>query len=89
MAEQNKKGRTKMKMTRKEIYKKIMKMLEVEQNHLRNRLEFGEIEYDNYVELSSARVEEYREYVRDLALADDNELEEKMSFVIGANLETF
>lgn len=76
-------------MTRKEIYKKIMKMLEVEQNHLRNRLEFGEIEYDNYVELSSARVEEYREYVRDLALADDNELEEKMSFVIGANLETF
>lgn len=45
-------------MTRKEIYDKIFQMLEIEQNHLLNRYEFGEIEYDNYVELSSARTEE-------------------------------
>ena len=52
-------------------------MLEIEQNHLLNRYEFGEIEYDNYVELLSARTEEYKEYVKDLALASDNELNEK------------
>ena len=76
-------------MTRKEIYDKIFQMLEIEQNHLLNRYEFGEIEYDNYVELLSARTEEYKEYVKDLALASDNELNEKMAFVINANLETF
>jgi hypothetical protein cdivTM_09561 len=80
---------TKMKMTRKEIYNKIFQMLEIEQNHLRNRYEFGEIKYDNYVELSSARTEEYKEYVKDLALACDNELEKKMSFIINADIETF
>lgn len=76
-------------MTRQEIYNRIMKMLEIEQNHLQNRYDFGEIDYDNFVELSSARVEEYREYIKDLALADDNELQEKMKFVIDVNLETF
>jgi len=76
-------------MTREQIYKKIMKMLEIEQNHLRNRYEFGEIEYDNYIELSSSRTEEYRKCVKDLALTSDDELNEKMAFVINANLETF
>ena len=78
-----------MKMTRKEIYEKILKMLEIEQNHLLNRYENDEIDYDNYIELSSARVEEYREYVKDLALCNDNELQEKMKFIVDANLETF
>lgn len=76
-------------MTRKEIYDKIFQMLNIEQNHLRRRYEFGEIKYDNYIELSSARTEEYREYVKDLALVSDVELEEKMSFVINVNLNTF
>lgn len=76
-------------MTRKEIYDKIFQMLEIEQNHLLNRYEFGEIEYDNYVELSSARTEEYKEHIKDLALCNDDELEEKMSFVINADIETF
>jgi len=44
---------------------------------------------DSYVELSSARYNEYQEYVKELALAYDNELNEKMAFVINANLETF
>lgn len=76
-------------MTRQEIYDKIFKLLEKEQNHLRNRYEFGEIDYDTYVELSSARSEEYKEYITDLALAYDDELNEKMSFIINANIETF
>lgn len=76
-------------MTRQEIYDKIFKLLEKEQNKILNRYEFGEIDYDTYVELSSARTEEYKEYVKDLALAYDNELNEKMSFIINANIETF
>jgi hypothetical protein len=76
-------------MTRKEIYDKIFQLLEKEQNHLLNRYENDEIDYDSYVELSSARLHEYQEYIKDLALANDPELKEKMSFVINANLETF
>lgn len=76
-------------MTRKEIYEKILKMLEAEQNHLRNRYEFGEIDFDNYEELSFERDEEYEEYIVDLATTNDNELEEKMSFIINTNLDTF
>lgn len=76
-------------MNRKEIYEKILKMLEKEQNHLRNRYEFGEIDFDNYEELSFERDEEYEEYIVDLATTNDDELEEKMSFIINTNLDTF
>jgi hypothetical protein cdivTM_09561 len=76
-------------MTRKEIYRKILEMLEIEQNHLRNKFEFGEISFDNYEELSCKRSEEYREYIVDLALCTDKDLEEKMKFVINTNLDTF
>lgn len=78
-----------VKMTRKEIYQKIFKMLEIEENRIRNRYEFGEIEYDVFKELTHKRDEEYKEYVVDLALATDNELSEKMKFIIDANLDTF
>lgn len=77
------------KMTRKNIYNKILKMLEIEENRIRNRYEFGEIEYDLFKELTHKRNEEYKEYVLDLALTSDKDLAEKMSFVINANLDTF
>lgn len=76
-------------MTRKEIYKKILQMLEVEENSIRNRYEFGGIDYDTFKELTFKRNEEYREYIVDLALCTDKDLEEKMSFIINANLDTF
>ena len=76
-------------MNRKEIYNKIFKLLEKEQDNLRNKYEFGEIDYNNFKELSFRRNEEYREYVIDLAITNDNELEEKMSFIINTNLDTF
>lgn len=76
-------------MTRKEIYNKILQILEIEQNYLLKRYETGEIEYDVYVELSSSRTNEYREYITDLALINDKKLKEKMSFVIDANLKMF
>lgn len=76
-------------MTRKEIYEKILKMLETEKNKVRNRYEFGEINYNDFKELSFKRNEEYREYIVDLAITNDDELKEKMSFIINTNLETF
>ena len=76
-------------MTRKDIYNKILKMLEIEENCVRNNYEFGEIDYDTFKELTHKRNEEYKEYVIDLALTSDKDLAEKMSFVINANLDTF
>ena len=67
----------------------VAKQLEKEQNKILNRYEFGEIDYDTYVELSSARSDEYKEYINDLALSYDDELNEKMSFIINTNIETF
>lgn len=78
-----------VKMTRKEIYEKILKMLEIEENRVRNNYEFGVIDYDAFKELSYKRNAEYKEYVVDLALATDDELSEKMKFIIDANLNTF
>ncbi len=52
-------------------------------------MNFGEIDLEMFEELLSKRYEEYLEYVRDLAICNDEDLETKMSFVIKANLETF
>lgn len=76
-------------MNRKEIYEKIFKLLEKEQNNLLNKYDFGEISLETYQDLSKKREIEYQEYVADLALCNDKDLKEKMSFVINANLDTF
>lgn len=76
-------------MTRQEIYDKIFRMLEKEQFHVQNKYDFGEIDYDTYVELSNARYNEYQEYVKDLALCNDKDLDNKMFFIINTNLDTF
>ena len=64
-------------------------MLEIEQNRIRNNYEFGEIDYDAFKELLYKRNAEYKEYVVDLALTNDDELSEKMKFIINVNLDTF
>ena len=51
-------------MTRQEIYNKIFKLLEKKQFHVQNRFEFGEIDLETFEELSSARYNEYQEYVK-------------------------
>lgn len=76
-------------MTRKEIYNKIFKLLEKEQNNLLNKYDFGEINLEAYQVLNKKRETEYQEYVTDLALCNDKDLNEKMSFIINANLDTF
>ncbi len=76
-------------MTRQEIYDKIFKLLEKEQFYIQNRYEFGEIDIETFEELSSARYNEYLEYVSDLARCNDKDLKNKMSFIINANVDTF
>lgn len=76
-------------MTRKEIYQKIFKLLEKEQNNLLNKYDFGEINLETYQVLNKKREAEYQEYVTDLALCNDKDLNAKMFFIINANLDTF
>ena len=76
-------------MTRKEIYNKIFKLLEKEKNNLLNKYDFGEIDLETYQVLNKKREIEYQEYVTDLALCNDKDLNEKMSFIINANVDTF
>lgn len=76
-------------MTRKEIYEKIFKLLEKEQNNLLNKYDFGEINLETYQELNKKRELEYQEYVIDLALCNDKDLNTKMFFIINTNLDTF
>lgn len=77
----------KKEMTRQEIYDKIFKLFEKEQFHIQNRLEFGEIDLETFEELSSARYNEYLEYVSELARCNDKDLKDKMSFIINADID--
>ena len=76
-------------MTRKEISEKMSKMHGIELKRLLNRYENNEIDLETLVKLFAARTDELVQHTRDLANACDEELEEKMSFIINADLETF
>lgn len=76
-------------MTRKEISEKMSKMHNIELKRLLNRYENNEIDIETLDKLFAARTDEFVQHVKDLALAKDEELKEKMSFIINANLETF
>ena len=74
-------------MKRQEIYDKIFKLLEKEQFHIQNRLDFGEIDIETFEELSSSRYNQYLEYISELARCDDKDLKDKMSFIINADID--
>ena len=76
-------------MTRKEISEKMSKMHNIELKRLLNRYENNEIDIETLDKLFVARTDEFVQHVKDLALANDEELKEKMSFIINADLETF
>ena len=76
-------------MTRKEISEKISKMHGIELKRLLNRYENNEIDIETLDKLFAARTDELVQHTRDLANACDEELEEKMSFIVNADLETF
>ena len=76
-------------MTRKEISEKMSKMHGIGLKRLLNRYENNEIDIETLDKLFAARTDEFVQHVKDLALAKDEELKEKMSFIINADLETF
>ena len=76
-------------MTRKEISEKMSKMHGIELKRLLNRYENNEIDIETLDKLFATRTDEFVQHVKDLALAKDEELKEKMSFIINADLETF
>jgi hypothetical protein len=76
-------------MTRKEISEKMSKMHNIELKRLLNRYENNEIDIETLDKLFAARTDEFVQHVKDLALANDEELKEKMSFIINADLEMF
>ena len=61
----------------------------IELKRLLNRYENNEIDIETLDKLFAARTDELVQHTRDLANACDEELEEKMSFIINADLETF
>lgn len=66
---------------------KILEKLEYKSGM--NRYENNEIDIETLDKLFAARTDEFVQHVKDLALAKDEELKEKMSFIINADLETF
>jgi hypothetical protein len=76
-------------MTRKEIFEKIERMLEIEKEILLKRYESGNLDYENYKELCHKRVQEYGEWKEELMLANDDEINDKLKFIIEMELEKF
>lgn len=76
-------------MTRKEIFEKIERMLEIEKEILLKRYESGNLNYENYKELCHKRVQEYGEWKEELMLANDDEINDKLKFIIEMDLEKF
>lgn len=76
-------------MTRKEIFEKIERMLGIEKEILLKRYESGNLDYENYKELCRKRVQEYGEWKEELMLANDDEINDKLKFIIEMDLEKF
>lgn len=74
-------------MTRKEIYDKIFQMLNIEQNHLRRRYEFGDISKEEFEEMSEEVQETYENCIKEMALCGDEEVVEKMSNILALILK--
>lgn len=67
---------------REEIYKKLDKMIQDRLNSVRNDYEFGSIEKTEFERMSDEIEREYTYYLTEMALANDDEVKEKMAFVL-------
>ena len=74
-------------MTRKEISEKISEMHNIELKRLLNLYKNNEIDLETLDKLFAARTDELVQHTRDLANACDEELEEKMNFIINTMTE--
>ena len=71
-----------VKMTREEIYSKLDKMIQDRLNGARNDYEFGEITKEEFEEITGLIEQEYNAYLLEMALANDDEVKEKMAFIL-------
>ena len=71
-----------VKMTREEIYKKLDKMIQKRLDDARNDYEFGEITKEEFEEITNSIEQEYNAYLLVMALSDDDEVKEKMAFIL-------
>ena len=76
-----------VKMTREEIYSKLDKMIQDRLNGARNDYEFGEITKEEFEEITGSIEQEYNAYLLEMALSDDDEVEQKMSDVLGCDFK--
>ena len=77
-------------MERQEIYDKIQALLRKEKEILSKRLVIiRDLNFENYRELVDKREKEYREWEIDLMLSSDNELSERLAFIINADIDKF
>ena len=77
-------------MERQEIYDKIQALLRKEKAILLKRfVVIGDLNFENYRELVNKREQEYREWEIELMLSSDNELSEKLAFIINADIDKF
>lgn len=77
-------------MERQEIYDKIQALLRKEKEILSKRLVIiRDLNFENYRELIDKREKEYREWEIELMLSSDNELSERLAFIINADIDKF
>lgn len=77
-------------MERQEIYDKIQALLRKEKEILSKRLVIiRDLNFENYCELVDKREKEYREWEIELMLSSDDELSEKLAFIINADIDKF
>ena len=77
-------------MERQEIYDKIQALLRKEKEILSKRLVIiRDLNIENYRELVDKREKEYREWEIELMLSSDNELSERLAFIINADIDKF
>ena len=67
---------------REEIYQKLDKMIQKRLDDVRNDYEFGAIEKTEFEEISDEIEQEYNAYLLEMALSDDDEVKEKMAFIL-------
>ena len=70
---------------REEIYSKLDKMIQKRLDDVRNDYEFGAIEKSEFERMSDEIEKEYNAYLLEMALSDDDEVEQKMSDVLGCD----
>lgn len=77
-------------MERQEIYDKIQALLRKEKEILSKRLVIiRDLNFENYRELVDKREKEYREWEIELMLSSDDELSERLAFIINADIDKF